>query len=137
MTSGTRSVSNVLYVDTNIIIYLLEDPSPFGTKIASRLEAIVSKGDTLISSTLLITEFLAGSPAGTLLNLQLVPTLTFQDVNVAIANSAALLQREHTLRIGDAIHLATAISVKARRIYSNDRKLIKIAALYLPVETDL
>ena len=98
-----------MYLDTNILIYLLERHDTYSELVAAALEESVAAGGTLITSVVTITELLAGTASSSLETLQRVPRLELIALNENIAEQAALLQRKNKIQIGDAIHLATAI----------------------------
>jgi predicted nucleic acid-binding protein len=64
-----------------------------------------------------------------------MPSLEIVPLNEAVAIEAARLQQKTPLRIGDAIHLATALQQQATLFLTNDKQLAKIAKSYLNVQT--
>ncbi len=125
----------MVYLDTNILVYLLEQHAEYSQQVASTLEAAAQRGETFFSSTITITEFLAGTTSSTLDTLHRVPGLHFVALDETLAEAAALLQRKENLQIGDAIHLATALHHKASLLFTNDRQLAKVGSTYLSVKT--
>lgn len=125
----------MLYLDTNILIYLLEQHRDYSRRVAGMLEQHAKTGGSLASSAITITEFLAGTKAASAAVLQLVPNLLFIDLDTDTAVRAAALQRKHSLQVGDAIHLATALETKATGFFTNDLALARVAKQYLPVKT--
>ncbi len=102
--------------------------------VANALEAYTNAGNTLVTSAIAITEFLAGTNASNLSTLQSVPKLSFVMLDEELAEKAALLQRKTRLCIGDAIHLATALQLEAEYFFTNDKQLAKVAKIYMPVK---
>ena len=125
----------MVYVDTNILIYLLEDTGAVSAKTADIFELLKSQRHEFASSVLTITEFMAGTTGGSFEMLQSIPGLSFHDIDESISVEAALLQRGSTLRIGDALHLATALSLNCDILFTNDKKFSKIAAKRIMVQT--
>jgi predicted nucleic acid-binding protein len=41
-----------IYLDSNIVIYLIEQPANFGPRAAARIAAAVAAGDTMVVSDL-------------------------------------------------------------------------------------
>lgn len=124
----------MIYVDTNILIYLLE-PTALTTRVAELFDQIIESGESPISSTILVVEFLTGtkgSDASILLDL---PSFRFVDLDAAIATKAAELQRESKLTLGDACHLATALVSGCTKLITNDIGFAKIARHYIPAQT--
>jgi predicted nucleic acid-binding protein len=124
-----------MYIDTNILIYLLEQHKQYSTAAADILQAHTDGGGKLITASLTITEFMAGTTASDSSVLHRVPNLAFITLDTSLAEQAAQLQRKAKLHIGDAIHLATALQAQAECFFSNDQQLLKIAQQYLPVKS--
>jgi len=125
----------MVYVDTNILIYLLEKHERYSDLAVKALEEFSEHNSGLLTSVITITEFLAGTRTSTPATLHLVPQLQFAMVNESIAEQAALLQRSQRLQIGDAIHLATAIKQKADLFFTNDKQLAKAVAKFIKVRS--
>lgn len=124
------------YLDTNILIYLMEGHQQYGNLVATALEELTAQNQPLITSSVTITEFLAGTTSSSLTTLQQVPKLKFIALGENLAEQAAILQRKHlNLQIGDAIHLATAIQEQAELFFTNDKLLAKIVSNYLTIKT--
>lgn len=119
----------MIYLDTNILIYVLEGGYPFTLSAARELEHAQARNQQFITSTLTITEFMAGRTESPPTHpLQTVPSLTLWPVDEAIAMRAAGLQRVHSLEIGDAVHLATSLERHCELFFTNDNVLAKVAA---------
>ncbi len=123
------------YLDTNILVYLLERHAGYSERVAGSLEELSQGGGSFITSSVTVTEFLAGTVSSSLDTLRQVPKLAFIELDEALAEKAALLQRKENLQIGDAIHLATAIKSGAKLFFTNDQKLARVATNYLTVKT--
>jgi len=123
----------MMYVDTNILIYLFELHDPYSQQVASVLENNSREGKLLITSVITITEFLAGTISSTLDTLRQVPNLDFINLDEDLAEQSAILQRKHKLQIGDSIHLASAIRNDAKTFFSNDKQLLKVVEKYMSV----
>jgi predicted nucleic acid-binding protein len=124
----------MVYVDTNILIYLLEDTGASSVRTADIFERLKSQGHEFMSSVLSITEFLAGTTGGTLEMLQSIPGLSFHPIGELVAVEAGLLQQKSTLRIGDCLHLAAALDLNCDILFTNDRKFSKIASKHITVQ---
>lgn len=125
----------MLYIDTNILIYLLEDHGQRSQQVATALKRFSKQAHPFVTSVLTITEFLAGTECTDSDILYKIPNLGFHPLDTVVAEQAARLQRQHDLRIGDALHLATAQTLHASRLFTNDKQLTKIASGILPVVT--
>ena len=120
-------------LDTNILIYFLEDIEPYAAKVESLLNSFMRGEKQGIISTINIAEILTGFYAAkeeekavetknllqdlTQGNFKIVP-VTFE-----IADLAANLRAERGGRLPDAIIAATAINQKADILYSQDKGL--------------
>ena len=124
----------MLYLDTNILIYLLEGHEAYAEAVASMLGEYTSSGSLLVTSTITITEFLAGTDSIGLSVLRQIPRLQFIVLDELLAERAALLKIKEGLQIGDAIHLATAIQQEAD-FFTNDKILARAAKEYTSVKT--
>jgi predicted nucleic acid-binding protein len=121
------------YLDTNIIIYLLEKHDIYSELVAQTLEELSENNGSFITSTITITEFLAGTTSSDLSTLHRIPKLTFILLEEEVAEQAALLQRKNKLQIGDAIHLATALSQNTDLFFSNDKELNKVVSDFITI----
>lgn len=126
----------MIYIDTNILIYLLEGHAHYGNQVAAVLDELTKQGHTLATSVITVTEFLAGTSSSRLETLQQVPRLDFVILDETIAEQAAVLRRKHpSLQIGDAIHIATALRGQATLFFTNDRPLAQVTAEYVQTKT--
>ncbi|MEO6760861.1 MAG: type II toxin-antitoxin system VapC family toxin [Candidatus Saccharimonadales bacterium] len=123
----------MVYLDSNILIYLFEHHPQFGRQVADIISGL-QPTNRFICSTLTVTECLAQVTKITLKTFHELPQLDLIPLDEAVANQAATLQRDANLRIGDAIHLATALQEKADLFLTNDLQLAKIAQKYLKVQ---
>lgn len=122
----------MIYLDTNILIYLLESRE----QARFIAQTLTDADQSVITSTLTITEFLSGVDDSSAKEaLYGVSTLSFIGVDVSVAEHAAELQKKHGLKIGDAIHLASAIEAMSKSFFTNDMKLARTAKQYLDVIT--
>ncbi|MGH7233824.1 MAG: type II toxin-antitoxin system VapC family toxin [Candidatus Saccharimonadales bacterium] len=123
----------MLYLDTNILIYLFELHEPYSKKVATTLEEFTKDNKQLVTSAITVTEFLAGTNSSNLNTLHKVPRLNIIPVDEILAEQAAILQRKTDIKIGDSIHLATAIQQQVEAFFTNDKNLTKFVEKYLPV----
>jgi len=123
----------MIYIDTNIFIYLFEGHNLYGEKVVESLEAYKLQNKQLVTSAITVTEFLTGTIKSKLMTLHQLSDLSILPLDENIAEQAAILQRENNIKIGDSIHLATALQAKAESFYTNDKELSKIVAKYIPI----
>ena len=125
----------MVYLDTNILIYLLESNEYFGESVEYELTRLKDDlGLSFITSALTISELLAGRKDATPEMLRaiqgLLPPVA---VDEEIAIKSGYLRRKHNIRLGGAIHLATAINTDCKLFFTNDKSLGKVAAYYTEV----
>ncbi len=123
----------MIYLDTNILIYLLEDYPKYAQSVEDELFRLSEEQHQFVTSLLTITEFLAGTKGTSLSTLKQITQLRVAAINEFTAVKAAELQKHHRLNIGDAFHLATSLEQDCQLFFTNDTKLAKAAANYCEV----
>lgn len=120
-----------LYVDANIIVYVIEGASTEFEKSRDLIAIALGQGARLVTSALSVAECLHGAYRNDDLKLadlfrdflldrdqiDLVP------VNVEILNQSAILGARLRLKLADSIHVATAMHSNCDAIFTNDNKL--------------
>jgi predicted nucleic acid-binding protein len=126
----TRSLAGIqhLYLDSNILIYLVEGNTAASELVLAAFREIESHAITLYTSEITLTECLNGAYRAGLdalaetyleiLGTEALITLLPVDSDVCIA--AARLGAEHRLKTVDAIHLASATLAGCQALLSND-----------------
>lgn len=113
--------------DANVLIYHLEDLSPYSQLTRALLERLAEGSLRLVVSVLTAGEILAGPYRGgdearvalATAFLRGLPNTTLADVTLAIADRAAWL-RGHGLRMPDAVVMATGLIHSAEVVLTND-----------------
>lgn len=123
----------MIYVDTNIFIYLLEGNKQYSMSIAKYLEDSKAKDIKLVTSALTVAELIAGNSSITLDMVKMLSNLEIVALDGDITELAGQLQNAEKILIGDAVHLATALSRKCTTIYTNDDKLAKKSSKFMAV----
>lgn len=122
-------------LDTNIFIYVLSSNEAFCRPAFTLLKRIETEDIRGVASTICFSEVLAGirpSRSEDSLSAQLLMEglqhLDYVSLDIEIALLAGRLRADYgpTLRMPDAIHLATAISQHADEFITNDQKLIQL-----------
>ena len=121
-----------IYFDANIFIYALEGISPFAEALLDVFES-VDKGEmTAVTSELSLAECLVkpltekNATQRTIFEQSLTTSDTFKVVPVhrEILKMAASLRATHTtIRLPDAIHVATALSERCTAFLTNDSRI--------------
>ncbi len=113
--------------DANVLIYHLEDLSPYSQLTRALLERLAEGSLRLVVSVLTAGEILAGPyragdearVALATAFLQGLPNTTLAEVTLAIADRAVWL-RSHGLRMPDAVVMATGLVHEAEVVLAND-----------------
>ena len=119
-----------VFLDTNILVYLFEDPGPRGVRAMEIVSALSLRGDTLVLSTLTLGEMLVKPlKAGdhglarryrTFAHGPEVRLLAFDE---AAAEIFAQIRQDRGIKAPDAIHLATAGAEGCDLFITNDERL--------------
>ncbi len=120
-------------LDTNVIVYFLENIEPQAGKVEKLLNRIMKGQDEGIVSTITIAEvltgfYMAGDRAKTIKAKKLLNDLTLNSFKIVpvtfeIADLAAKLRAERGGRLPDALIVATALDQTAVCLYSEDKDL--------------
>ncbi len=122
-------------LDSNILIYVLDDASPFSKSALDLLKGLENDEASVYVSTIARTEILhqpyqisieVGDKAKHFLSS--FGFISFVEVSEGIADSAAELCAKVGAKLKniDSIHLATALSLGATEFWTNDRELLKV-----------
>jgi predicted nucleic acid-binding protein len=119
----------LLCIDTNIIIYLLDNHPRYADLSATIMKAIEAGEVRGITSMMTLAEILT-QPArlgdrqamqAYELYLSNFPNFTLQPIDAIVAREAARVRGLHTVKMPDAIQLATARIAGADGIVTNDK----------------
>ncbi|MBI1914935.1 MAG: PIN domain-containing protein [Planctomycetes bacterium] len=129
----------LIYLDSVIVIYLLDNTGSFNTRATHRLAALVAAGDRVAVSDLTRLECRVkpikdGNPAKladfdaffTRPDVQTVP------ISTAVFDRATLIRATHNFKLADSLHLAAAVDGGCDRFLTNDTRLSRF--LDIPVE---
>lgn len=129
-------------LDTNVLVYVLEDVAPFAAIGQAILNAIEVGRVSAVLASIGLGE-LATGPAQSgdaalveryLDELQSIAGLRIQPLSAEVAVDAAIIRGSRRIGLADAIHLATARAAGATAFITNDRSLrgsAKLEVLYL------
>ncbi|MGH7127273.1 MAG: type II toxin-antitoxin system VapC family toxin [Planctomycetaceae bacterium] len=120
----------LVYLDSNIVVYLVEQPSNFGPRAALRVQALLASGDRIMVSDLTRVECrsnpLAAGDQGTLLHYDVFFSQTADRVmplSTAVCDRATLIRGQYRYRTPDALHLAAAVEAGCGAFLTNDLRL--------------
>ena len=118
------------YIDSNIIIYMVEGETELKAGAASAIDRCLREGGLLVTSELTVAECLTGAlrrdrqVADTYLDLfDREKLLDVVDVTRSIVRRAAELGAELNLKLLDALHVATAEALGCEVFLTNDRAI--------------
>jgi predicted nucleic acid-binding protein len=126
-----------LYIDTNIFIYAFEGFLEYADRLRELFEAIDSGDVKAVTSELTLAELLVKPfmDANTQRQSFYCDTIQNSDllsvcpVSRDILIDAARLRSESSLRLPDAIHVATASSAGCRFFLTNDRRITSVMGI--------
>src|SRR4051794_12725093 len=131
-------------LDTNCVIYLVENNSFWGPKVVARLAAARTAGDTIAVCDLARSECLVGplknADAALLANYQRFfagPAVQMLPLTVAVCERAAEVRVASAMRfeLPDALHLAAAIVHGCGVFLTNDARLARCTEITVEVLT--
>lgn len=120
----------MIAVDTNIFIYFIEKHPNFYQPSERAVRTILKEGGCI--SSLLFTEFIAGSPntqinyhfEGLIEKLLKQGSLTIVDIDQSVAKKAGFIRSQmRQISTPDALHIAAALSAGATKFCTNDKQV--------------
>lgn len=121
----------LIYLDANLLIYVVEEVPEFASRVTRRIEAVVRSGNARFAiSPLVKMECLVGSVRSGDLALQgyfetfflRLATLAMPE---AVYRNGAILRARFGLRTPDALHLACAQHHGCQALWTNDERLTR------------
>ena len=129
----------MVYLDTNCIIYFVENNPIWCPKVIARITSIRSANDELAVGDLARAECLVGPFRNNDVGLEARYRSFFSDPDIhilgmtaAVCERAARLRADYRIKLPDALHLATAIEHGCGLFLTNDAQLARFTAI--PVE---
>ncbi len=119
-----------VYLDSNLFIYLLEDPGPRGKRAAHIFSRLSDRGDLLLISTLTVGEVLVKPIETGNQVLEAQYRNLFDDPGALVlpfdrkaGEIFARVRQDRAIKAPDAIQLATAASARCDLFITNDDRL--------------
>ncbi len=132
----------IVYLDTNIVIYVVEQHSVFGPKALARLATARAAGDAMMISDLTRMECLVGPLQSGNLILQsdfraffAAPGMQVVPITPAVCDRAAVIRATQHFKPMDALQLAAAVEHGANIFLTNDAHLNSFTGLTVEVLT--
>ena len=121
---------SLIYWDSMLFIYHFDGHSRFGPLVASILDRMEARNDTLCTSTFGVAEVLAGpwrtgaqEVAQRYMRFFRSPDIRLVDFRLSTAESFAEIRGKLGVSAPDAIHLACAAEIRADLFLTHDRRL--------------
>ncbi len=136
----TWSAGDVIYLDTDVVIYTVERAEPYHT-LLQPLWAAANAGEIQLagSELLLLETMVLPLRHGNLQlqtafrNLLLNTHFTLVPISRPILEQAAGLRASSSIKTPDSIHAATALSVKGASFLTNDKAFSRVTGLRVQV----
>ena len=120
----------LIYLDANIVIYLIEQPAGWGPRVTARIHTLRGNADTMAMSDLTRLECRV-QPLATSNTARLAQFDAFfvsSDVQVfslpaAVFDRATVVRARYRFKLADSLHLACAVEVGCDRFLTNDVRL--------------
>jgi len=126
----------LIFLDTNVVIYHIEQPPTWGPIATARIGSLVASGHRLAISDLVRLEArvgpLAGGDRDLLANYDeffVTPGLLVASLSPAVCDRAAVLRATHRIRLADSLNLSAAIEAGCDRFLTNDVRLAAVDGL--------
>jgi predicted nucleic acid-binding protein len=120
----------LVYLDSNIVIYLIEQPALWGPRARSRVAALRSNHDEIVASDLTRMECrIRPTATGDAQGLALFDSFfSSSDVRVvgltpSVCDRATIIRATHGLKPMDALHVAAAVENRCDLFITNDTRL--------------
>lgn len=120
----------LFFADTNIVIYLVQQPPVWGPRATAHVNTLVEGGDRIVVSDLVRMECLVGPlAAGDTETLALFDRffasegVQVVEISAMVCNRAAAIRARYRFRAMDALHLAAAIEYGCQRFLTSDSRL--------------
>jgi predicted nucleic acid-binding protein len=136
MSSRLGVTAVLIYLDSNVVIYLIEQPAQFGPRALARLTVAKAAGDSLVVSQLTRLECRSNAVAQGDRNLLHQYDAFFQRAVVrvvplsdAVVERATDIRGRHRFKTPDALHLAAAVEAGCQSFLTNDLRLSRFPNL--------
>ena len=132
----------MVFLDTSVVIYSVEQPPGWGEKATARLGALRGGGDLLVVTEIVRMECLVGPPkAGDTALLAdftsffAAPDVVILPITAAVALRAATIRACSRFQPMDSLHLAAAVEHGCRTFLTNDARLSSFPDIAIEILT--
>jgi len=120
----------LVYCDSCILIYFFDHTGQWQNRVANRLAALASNGDTIAVSDLVRLECRVGPIIkGDAAKLAIYdkffarPDVRSAAITTAVFDRATAIRAKHRFRLADSLHLAAAVEAACDCFLTNDNRL--------------
>ena len=132
----------MVYLDTNIVIYFVEQTPSWLSKVVARFARFRAASDRLVIGDLtwaecLVGPFLSGDAVveASYRTFFTDPDIQVLPLTTAICERAARIRATHKFELVDSLHLATAVEHGCSLFLTNDAQLKRCTAISVEVLT--
>jgi predicted nucleic acid-binding protein len=133
----------LVYLDSNIVIYLIEQRPDFGPRASAQLAEMEARNDQLVVSDLTRLECRFNPmPLGDHLTLQLYDEFFARSevqvigLTTAVCDRATEIRAQRRIKTPDALHLAAAMEAGCDMFLTNDLRLATFPGLTVEILKD-
>jgi uncharacterized protein len=126
----------LIYLDSNIVIYLIEQSPPFGARATACIAALTAAGDAIVVSDLTRMECRSNPVAAAdQVTLDLYDVFFGQAVarlmplSRAVVDRATEIRGRYRFKTPDSLHLAAAVEAGCQNFLTNDLRLSRFTDL--------
>jgi uncharacterized protein len=126
----------LIYLDSNIVIYLIEQSPSFGARATARITALTAAGDAIVVSDLSRLECRSNAVAvADQVTLDLYDVFFRQAVarlmplSRSVVDRATEIRGRYRFKTPDSLHLAAAVEAGCQSFLTNDLRLNRFAGL--------
>jgi predicted nucleic acid-binding protein len=120
----------MVFLDANVVIYLVEQPAVFGPRIMARVTALLASGERLAVSDLVRMECQVGplkANDAILLAEYMAffrsPSVSVLIMSPAVCDRAARIRAQYGFKPLDSLHLAATVEHRSSLFLTSDAKL--------------
>jgi predicted nucleic acid-binding protein len=139
-TGAFRNLFMIVYLDTNIVIYAVENPPIWGAKALAKLATLRGGGNSFMISDLTRMECLVGPftsgdvvVEGEFRAFFAATGMQVASISPAVCDQAATIRASFHFKPMDALHLSAALLHGANVFLTNDTRLNSFTALAVEI----
>ena len=124
----------MIYLDTCLLIYAVEDAGPRGARVRKQLAENDSAGfavSPLVKLECLVGAFRTGDPGLLERYAQSFASASTVPMTEEVFLRAARIRADHSLKVPDALHLAAALDSGCTELWTNDHRLARAAGTFV------